>query len=310
MNRIAISATPELPPARSLRQIMAMVMLALAPGAMAGVVGFGFSALLQIFLALSFALLFEAVMLKLRAQPMIRFLTDFSAPVTAVLFALLIPPSAPWWVAAIGMGVAIVLAKHCFGGLGRNLFNPAMAGIAAVWLCAPQEFAAMLAPASVSDGNSTSPLHNFATNGFSGRSHEWLAIAYALGGIFLLRKKIIPWQTPFATLTAAALSNFFLMTYASGETSMPLSRAFPEVWILGAFFVVTDPVTGCISARGRLLFGAGVGILGCVIGQWSGPVVGLASAVLLMNCVAPWLDQHFRPGPPPTASAAPQDASP
>jgi len=265
---------------------MAMVLLALAPGIVICGICFGPGKLMQIFLALAFALAFEAIMLKLRAQPMARFLTDLSAPVTAVLFALLIPPSAPWWIAAIGIGVAIVIAKHLYGGLGRNLFNPAMAGLAAAWLFFPHELEA--------SSSVIGETQNTAFAGFAARSGEWLAIAYALGGLFLLWKKIIPWQTPFATLSAAALMSLSFIAYDANAKSILLESVVPGVWILGAFFIATDPVTGCISPRGRLLFGAGVGTFGALIGRWDGGAAGLAFAVLLMNCLAPWIDRHTR----------------
>jgi len=111
-----------------------LLLLALLPGTAAMTVFFGPGVLWQIALAVALALALEALMLRLRGQPLRPFLTDLSAPLTAVLFALCLPPLAPWWLAAIGMFAAIVVAKHLFGGLGHNLFNPAMVGLAVVLL--------------------------------------------------------------------------------------------------------------------------------------------------------------------------------
>jgi electron transport complex protein RnfD len=280
VNSFASATASQLPRARSVQQIMTMTLLALVPAIAVNIVFSGIGVAIQIALALAFALAFETAMLKLRAQPAIPFLTDFSAPLTAALFALLIPSSAPWWVAAVGMGAAIVVAKHLYGGLGHNLFNPAMVGLVAARIFFPQEFDLpnpFPGPTSVSD--------------FGGGGNEWLALAYALGGIFLLWKKIIPWQTPLATLGAAMLLSLSYLLVDPNNHSMLSQAMFPAVWLLGAFFIVTDPVTGCVSARGRLIFGAGVGALGALIGHWRGDAAGLAFAILLMNCFAPWIDR-------------------
>lgn len=274
---------PPFPAGRNLRQLMTTVLLALLPGIAVGTACLGAGVPMQLLFALTFAWLLEAIMLKLRAQAIARFLTDGSASLTAVLFALLVPPSAPWWIAAVGMTVAIVISKHLFGGLGRNLFNPAMAGLAAVKLAFPHELDAW--PAE------------------SGLLSIGLVVAYALGGIFLLWKRIIPWQTPMATLIAAAalIASFLFLDPNAGPAS--LISMFPATMVLGAFFVVTDPVTGCISARGRVIFGASVGALGALIWHFGGGPAGLAFAVLLMNGLAPWIDRRTRASLHPHVSA-------
>jgi electron transport complex protein RnfD len=279
----AIAGKSPSAPARSVRRIMAMVLLALIPGIAVGTALFGLGVLAEISLALTFALLFEASLLKLRKQPLVPFLTDLSAPLTAVLFALLIPPSAPWWLAMTGMAVAIIFAKHSYGGLGHNLFNPAMAGLAAVRLCFPHEFA---------QGLPISALATSANPTAVPPGTSWLAIAYALGGIFLLWKKIVPWQTPLAALSATVFLGVAWQFHEPNSNHLLLQTIFPAVMVLAAFFITTDPVTGCISARGRLLFGAGVGVLGTLIGHWRGDSFGLALAVLLMNCLVPWIDRR------------------
>jgi electron transport complex protein RnfD len=274
VNVIAPAADHQASPP-SVRRIMAMVLAALLPAIAVSTALFGLGVPVQIFLALAFALALEASMLFVRRQPLTPFLADFSAAVTAVLFALLVPPTAPWWFAALGMVVAIVFAKHVFGGLGKNLFNPAMAGLVAVRLCFPQQFQAWPIPPQ-----------------WFGIAAIWLAAAYAGGGLFLLWKGIIRWQTPVATLAAAALSAALAWLLAANS---PLhSSMVPALWMLAAFFIVTDPVTGCITARGRLIFGAGVGAAGVAIGYGRDDPYGFAYAVLLMNCLAPWIDLRTR----------------
>src|SRR5690606_19297377 len=146
MKRFATTEAPHLPARSSVRGYMLLVLLALVPGISAHAWYFGPGILLQITLACGFALGFEALMLRLRGQPLVPCIGDLSAPVTAVLFALSIPPLAPWWVALVGMATAMVFAKHLYGGIGLNLFNPAMAGYAVVLVCFPFELSQWLPP--------------------------------------------------------------------------------------------------------------------------------------------------------------------
>ncbi len=140
------SGAPHLPPARRVNQLMAQVGLALLPAIAAHWWFFGWGIVIQIALACLFAVGFEALMLRLRRRRLRPFLTDGSAVVTGVLFALCLPPLSPWWVSATGMLFAIVVAKHLYGGLGYNLFNPAMVGLAAVIIAFPIELSQWLAP--------------------------------------------------------------------------------------------------------------------------------------------------------------------
>jgi electron transport complex protein RnfD len=130
---------------------------------------------------------------------------------------------------------------------------------------------------------------------FGGRGWEWIANWFAIGGLFLLWKRIIPWQVPVATLgTAIAISLPFWMADADVHP-FPLQHVFSGALVLAAFFIATDPVSGCTTPRGRLIFGAGVAILTLVIRRWGAYPDGVAFAVLLMNCAAPWIDAHTRP---------------
>ena len=142
---------PHFPPHSTVAGVMRQVLYALVPGIAAHVWFFGTGILVQIALATGFALLLEALMLKLRGQPERLYLGDFSAVTTAVLFALCLPPLAPWWIALVGMIFAIVVAKHLYGGLGQNPFNPAMVGYVAVLVSFPQEMTAWLSPAPIAD---------------------------------------------------------------------------------------------------------------------------------------------------------------
>lgn len=140
---------PHIPPQSTVAGVMLQVLFALCPGILAYTWFFGFGILIQILLAVLFAVALEALMLKARRQPMGLYLQDYSAVVTAVLFALCLPPLAPWWIACVGMFFAIVLAKHVYGGLGHNVFNPAMVGYVVVLISFPQELTQWLPPLAI-----------------------------------------------------------------------------------------------------------------------------------------------------------------
>jgi len=267
--------------------MMVTVLLALLPAVVVRSLFLGVGVLIQIGLALAFALGFELLMLKLRAQPVGRYIGDFSAALTAVLFALLLPSAAPWPIAAIGMAVAIVLAKHCYGGLGRNLFNPAVAGLVVVLICFPQEF------------------HDWSVVREPPSAHThvgfWLALAFACGGVVLLARKIIPWQLPIATLAAAMFTAGFI-ALLKPDHELDLPGPVVALLLMAAFFLVTDPVTGCITPRGRLIFGVGVGAIGVAIGNLRGDGYGFAFAILLMNALAPMCDRIVQSGVSRSAS--------
>lgn len=338
MTTFATAPAPHLPARRSVRQVMTLVLLALAPGVLAHAWFFGPGVLVQIVLATGFALALEALMLRLREKPLRPFLTDLSAPVTAALFALCLPPLAPWWVALIGMVAAIVFAKHLYGGLGHNLFNPAMVGYAVVLIAFPLELSQWLSPDSPFGGarpgllaslqaifqgqlaepwswdaiGQATPLETVRAQAsagatlaeirdnpifgdFGGRGWEWIANMYGLGGLYLLWKRIIPWQVPVAVLGSVILITVPFWMFDADVHPFPLQHVFSGALVLAAFFIATDPVSGCTTPRGRLLFGLGVGVITLAIRRWGGYPDGVAFAVLLMNAAAPWIDLHTRP---------------
>jgi electron transport complex protein RnfD len=130
---------------------------------------------------------------------------------------------------------------------------------------------------------------------FAGQDWEWIALAYAAGGAWLLWRRVIGWQVPAGLLAAVSLFSAAGWLLDPAHNPSPLFDLLSGAVILGAFFIATDPVSGCTSDRGRLLFGAGVGILTLVIRRWGGYPDGIAFAVLLMNLSAPLIDRFTRP---------------
>jgi len=328
---------PHFPPKLSVTGVMQEVLYALLPGIIAYTWFFGPGMLVQILLAVIFALLFETLMLKVRKLPLKRFLGDWSAVVTAVLFALCLPPLAPWWIALVGMLFAIVVAKHLYGGLGQNMFNPAMVGYAVVLISFPQVMALWLPPRSIASHSLTfgemlntiftgslslglswdtiseaTPLDAIRTSLASGRmvsearqspvfgdfgglGWEWIANLYALGGFWLLWRRIISWHVPVMMIGSVVALGLVAYLVDPGSNPVPLQHVFSGALVLGAFFIATDPVTGCTSNRGRLIFGVGVGIITLSIRSWGGYPDGVAFGILLMNMAAPLIDRYTRP---------------
>lgn len=333
MNRhFPTAPAPHVAAGNRVQRVMGLVLLALVPALAAHAWFFGAAIFVQVALAAGFALAFEAAMLQLRGVPKRAFLTDLSAPVTAVLFALCIPPLAPWWIAAVAMFAAIVFAKHAYGGLGHNLFNPAMVGYAVVLLAFPRQLSRWLPPEggvglgaatnaillgiapppgwdAVAQATVLDTLRELTGQGFTlqeiraaavfgdfgGRGWEWIANAIGLGGLLLIWKRVIPWQTPLATLGTTILLTLPFWLADADHHPFPLQHVFSGGMMLAAFFIATDPVTGCTTPRGRWIFGAGVAAITLAIRRWGAHPDGVAFAILLMNAVAPWIDLHARP---------------
>ncbi len=326
-------SAPHIPNKNSVAKVMLTVWLALVPAMLAHVLFFGTGIIIQLTLSIVFALIFEAISLKLLGKPIKLFLKDYSAFVTGLLFALCISPVAPWWISFIGMFFAIVVAKHLFGGLGQNIFNPAMLGFAVVLISFPQAMSTWLPPHSISPyamsfwenlqaiflgqfpsaidfdtltqatpldliktGISQDKMMSEITTGivfgdFGGLGWEWVANMYFLGGLFLIYKKIITWRVPTAVLlTTIAFSLPFYLIDPDNFIG-PLQHVFSGGLMLGAFFIATDPTTGCSSHKGQLIFGAGVAIMTILVREFGNFPDGVAFGILIMNMSAPLIDR-------------------
>src|SRR5690606_1965936 len=338
------SGAPHIPARFSVTKVMLWVLLALIPAILAHVFYFGIGLLVQICLATAAAYLFEWWSLSWRKQPIKPFLTDLSALVTAVLFALCISPIAPWYVAVVGMFFAIVVAKHLYGGLGNNIFNPAMVAFATILVAFPQSLSLWLPATGLSGfGNdvqtiswlntlsiiflgidhlsisvdaitAATPLSTLQTGlqqgysqseiiigpvfgDFGGLGWEWIANWLFLGGLLLLYKRIITWHVPAAVLmtTIAAATPFYL--FNADIFMSPQQHIFSGGIMLAAFFIATDPTSGCSSDRGKIIFAAGVPLLTVLIRNFGAYPDGVAFAVLLMNLSAPLIDRLTIPAP-------------
>ena len=337
--RFATAAPPHFPPRTSIALTMRRVLYALVPATIAYVWYFGFGLLINMLIAAIVAVACEAAVLRMRRRPALPYLTDWSAVLTAVLLAFSLPPLTPWWATAIGAMFAIVFAKHLFGGIGFNPFNPAMAGYAVLLIAFPAELNHWLPPRGIDVGlepvgigdtllyaftgrlpagldidavSAATPLDAVKTGvgqartvaeigagavfgDFGGRGWEWINNWFALGGIWLLYKGVIRWHIPVSMLAGLVATAGFFYILDPGNHASPGFHLFSGAAMIGAFFIATDPVTAATTVRGRLIYGASIGVLTYVIRAWGGYPDGVAFAVLIMNLCVPVIDHFTRP---------------
>lgn len=324
--------SPHLHQPISVRIIMLKVLAALVPGIAVYVWFFGAAILVQIALASAAALAGEAAILKLRDKPIGLHLGDGSALVTAWLIALTFPPIAPWWLVVTATLFAIVVAKHLYGGLGQNPFNPAMVAFCVSIIAFPAlmsqwpaaghtDFAAQMAVVFKSQSaqdavTMATPLDALRTQlhtpearatvagvlgshasfgNIGGKGWEWIALAYLLGGLWLLRERVITWHVPAAFLGVLALIAGGFSLAGPDRYAGPAFHVVTGGAMLGAFFILTDPVSGATTPRGKLIFAAGVALLTWIIRTFGAYPDGMAFGVLLMNLSVPLIDMGTQP---------------
>jgi electron transport complex protein RnfD len=330
---------PFLAPQVSVSSLMLQVLAALIPAAMAHVWYFGPGFIFNLLIAAIFAAGGEAFMLSMRSRKPETGLTDFSALVTAALLAFALPSLTPWWVTATGALFAVVVAKHLYGGLGFNIFNPAMAGYVVILVAFPMHLNLWVAPqmgdldyqhltilqtlyftltGSLPDGitfdaiSRATPLDLMKTGlnnartideiraiprmgDIGGRGWEWIGNFLAVGGFWLLIKKIIRWQIPVGVGLGLLVPATIMYIVEPGSHASPGFHLFAGATILCAFFIATDPVSAATSPKGRMIYGIGIGFLIYCIRRWGSYSDGVAFAVLLMNMAVPTIDYLTRP---------------
>lgn len=325
-------------------QVMRQVMYATVLGLAAQLFFFGWGVAIQLMICVITALISEAVILSLREKPVRSTLSDGSAALTGLLLALSIPPLAPWWIAVIGTAFAIIIVKQLYGGLGFNLFNPAMAGYVVLLISFPVAMTNWMPPAELAqyslsfidalsiiftdytlDGYSmtqlklaadgismATPLDNFKTQisqgltateitqqpiygNYGGTGWEWINLGFLLGGLWLLKAKIIRWHIPVSIITSLFILSLISFLISPDLALTPAQQLFSGATMFAAFFIATDPVSASTTVRGRLIYGALIGALIFVIRQWGGYPDGVAFAVLLVNMMVPLIDYYTQP---------------
>lgn len=314
----------------SVTNVMSQVLLASVPGILALIYFFGWGVIVNLLLATLSALVCEALILGIRKMPVLTTLGDASALVTAVLIAIALPPYCPWWVVITGTAFAILIAKHVYGGLGYNPFNPAMAGYVFLLISFPVEMTTWATPLGAIPEYAPPALFSALRHSFDpeyqaltaatpldlwrinpnadlaqlkqdhmvfgrwgGLGWEYVNLGFFVGGLYMLFKRVFTWHAPIGFLGAFSV---LLFIFEPRDFISTLSfHWFSGATMLGAFFIITDPVSSAVSNPARLLYGIGAGCLLFVMRVWSNYPDAVAFAILLMNFVAPLIDHYLQP---------------
>ena len=304
---------------------MIRVQLALVPGFLLLAYFYGAGIVLNVAFAMLFSLLIEFAALKFRDLPLST-AKDGSALLTGALLGLALPPYLPLWMIFTGCVFAIIFAKHIYGGLGQNLFNPAMVGYAVLIISFPLALSDWPATESITSSpidtlgiklglpnpgsliidsyTGATPLDEFKFRGSLTVDEFWnkfgsdhwsiwmkVNIGFLVGGLYLLFTGACTWKAPLSMLaTLGILSLVFFDGGSSESLGSPLFHLFTGATMMGAFFIVTDPVTSPDSQHGQIIFGIGVGLLTFIIRVTGAYPEGIAFAILLMNGCSPLID--------------------
>jgi len=287
---------------KSTQEIMFLVCLALLFPLAGGVYYFGIYALFVVLVSVTTAVLTEYVAKMLRKR---EFVMDGSAIVTGMLLALVMPPRVPLWVVVIGAAFSIAIVKEAFGGLGHNIFNPALAGRAFLSV----SFAGLMTKWVILDGTdvvtTATPLsEKFVNTGTTNELYtelfygnvggcigETSALLVLIGGLFLLATGVIKWRIP-----VVYIGTVFLLTWLIPDED-PIFHILAGGLFLGAFFMATDYVTAPLTDKGQFIFAAGAGVLVVMIRLYGSMPEGVAFSILLMNAFTPLIDRYVRPKP-------------
>lgn len=289
-----IMISPHIHSGRSTSKIMLDVLISLLPATVAGVVIFGFSALLPIFVCVACCVIFEAIfnLITKKAQT----IGDLSAAVTGLLLALNLPANIPLWQCAVGSLFAIVIVKCIFGGIGCNIVNPAITArvfmlIAFSSMATSATPVDTVASATPLSSGQALPLATAFFGKYAGSIGETCTAALLLGGVYLLVKRIITWHIPTAFIGTVFVLSFLFNGF---DAYYALSLTMVGGVFIGAFFMATDYVTSPFTAGGKLLFGFGAGLLTCLIRHFGNYPEGVSFAILFMNILTPYINQWTR----------------
>ncbi|MFA6548842.1 MAG: RnfABCDGE type electron transport complex subunit D [Candidatus Margulisiibacteriota bacterium] len=295
--QLNISSPPHIRDSVDARSIMRWVAVALLFPSAAAVYFFGIPALILIVFTTIISVAFEAIFQWLAKKPITIF--DGSAVVTGILIALILPSTLPLWMAGIGALFAVVIVKGLFGGLGFNIFNPALAARAFLLASWPVAMTAWVRPfdavTTATPLYLVNTLHELPPSYLSlfignraGSLGETSVLAILIGAAILFYKKIIDWPAPIAFIGTVAV-----LTFALGHD--PIFGILSGGLMLGAFFMATDYVTAPVTTKGRFIFGLGCGIMTVLIRYYGGFPEGVNYAILLMNMLTPLIDKYSRP---------------
>lgn len=307
MNNLSISVAPHIKSSESIEKIMYSVILALSPALIWSIYVFGLKAFLVILYCSFFCVFFEYITCRIFKQK--NTIKDGSALITGLLLAMNLPSNAPLWLCIIGAFIAIPIAKLSFGGLGNNIFNPALVARVALLISFPVQMTSWPKPFIYDGTTSATPLGVLSSNieeasniplfdlflgSIGGSLGEVSVLFLLLGAIFLLYKGYIKFDIPFSFIASLAIFIFIVNLLDPTKTAGVLFHVFSGGLILGAFFMATDMVTSPITVKGRIVFGIGCGLITALIRVYGSYPEGVSFAILLMNALNPSIDRYFK----------------
>ena len=295
---LTISTAPHIRCKDSVKTIMRDVLIALLPTTAAGIYLFGLNSALIVAVSVASAVLAEFVWQKLAKRP-VR-VKDLSAAVTGLIFALNLPPTAPWWMAMIGSAFAIIVVKQLFGGIGDNFLNPALAARALLLASWPARMTQFVLPAYFSGADAVTSATVLSESGLQttyldmflgripGTIGEVCKVAILIGFAYLLIRRVISWQVPVIILAVVALLSWIF-------GSDPLTAILSGGVMFGAVFMATDYTTSPMTAKGQIIFAVGIGVIIVLIRKFGSYPEGVTYAILFMNIVTPLIDKYVAP---------------
>ena len=312
MDKLLVSPSPHLHTKTSTKSLMRDVVIALLPAVVVSVLFYGWSELLVLGVSVASCVLLEYLITRYMLKKSCT-VGDWSAVVTGILLALNLPATTPWWVVFIGAVVAIGVAKMTFGGLGQNLFNPAIVGRVFLLISFPTYMtdwtkpAGFISNAAADAYTGATPLGLVSEGGveavqgidyldmlfwnIGGSAGELSALALLLGFVYLLVRRVIrPYITLSIWVTVAVFSGIF-WAINPAEYTDPLFNLLTGGLLLGSIFMATDYVTSPMSNMGGVIFGVGIGVITMLIRYFGAYPEGVSFAILIMNSVVPLINK-------------------
>ena len=317
---LKVSTAPHIYSKKDTRTIMRDVIIALAPAGIVALVLFGLNALITIVTAVAGCVFFEYAACRWLLKTS-NTTVDLSAIVTGLLLAYNLPCNMPVWMILIGCFVAIIVTKVAFGGIGKNLFNPALVGRVFLFISFPVQMTTWVTPnwkdflnvdvttsattlgilkhvekgTSIFEMNELPSYWNMFIGNIGGSMGEVSALALILGACWLLYRKVISWHIPFYYISTCVLLNALFWLWTGEASCAPLTQLLSGGLLLGAFFMATDYTTSPMSKNGKVVFAIGCGALTFIIRQYSAYPEGVSFAILIMNAFVPLIDKVCHP---------------
>ena len=317
-NKFFVSPSPHVHGPQSTQKIMADVIIALLPAFCVSVAIYGWEVLSLAAVSIASCVLIEYLIQKFLIKGELT-IGNLSAVVTGLLLAFNLPAGIPFWIVIIGAFVAIAIGKMTFGGLGKNPFNPALAGRIFLLIAYPAQMTTFPMPKSkwfVDAFSGATPLTHVkeAAGGFdyssvdfvgmlngamSGSVGEIATLALLLGFVYLLWQKVITWHIPVAVLGSMAVFAFLMALFRGGNAAdlyaFPLFHLLAGGAVLGAVYMATDYATSPMTPWGMIIFGVGIGVITMCIRLWGSYPEGMSFAIFIMNATVPIINKYVKP---------------